>query len=106
MLIEKVGLRAQTPDHLPILGPVFDPREFRKIYKEIDLPKNRNKKFPNLKTIQGLYVFGGLGSRGILSSFLGSEIMASLILGEPVPVESSVLEYLHPARFLYRKVRK
>ncbi|EKR19186.1 bifunctional tRNA (5-methylaminomethyl-2-thiouridine)(34)-methyltransferase MnmD/FAD-dependent 5-carboxymethylaminomethyl-2-thiouridine(34) oxidoreductase MnmC [Leptospira interrogans] len=106
VLIEKVGLRAQTPDRLPILGPVFDPREFRKIYKEIDLPKNRNKKFPNLKTIQGLYVFGGLGSRGILSSFLGSEIMASLILGEPVPVESSVLEYLHPARFLYRKVRK
>lgn len=106
VLTEKVGLRAQTPDRLPVLGPIFDPREFRKIYKEIDLPKNRNKTFPNLKTIQGLYVFGGLGSRGILSSFLGSEILASLILGEPVPVESSILESLHPARFLYRKIRK
>ncbi|EMK25636.1 bifunctional tRNA (5-methylaminomethyl-2-thiouridine)(34)-methyltransferase MnmD/FAD-dependent 5-carboxymethylaminomethyl-2-thiouridine(34) oxidoreductase MnmC [Leptospira kirschneri] len=103
---EKVGLRAQTPDRLPILGPIFDPREFRKIYKEIDLPKNRNKIFPNLKTIRGLYVFGGLGSRGIVSSFLGAEILASLILGEPIPVESSILEYLHPARFLYRKIRK
>ncbi|WP_061250006.1 bifunctional tRNA (5-methylaminomethyl-2-thiouridine)(34)-methyltransferase MnmD/FAD-dependent 5-carboxymethylaminomethyl-2-thiouridine(34) oxidoreductase MnmC [Leptospira alstonii] len=103
---ETVGFRAQTPDRFPILGPVFDPKEFRETYKEIDLPRNRNRAYPNLKTIPGLYVFGGLGSRGILSSFLGAEILASLILGEPAPVESSILEFLHPARFLYRKIRK
>ncbi|EMY79246.1 tRNA U-34 5-methylaminomethyl-2-thiouridine biosynthesis protein MnmC [Leptospira weilii serovar Ranarum str. ICFT] len=106
VLFETVGFRAQTPDRFPIIGPVFDPKKFRESYKEIDLPRNRNRSFPNLKTIPGLYVFGGLGSRGILSSFLGAEILASLILGEPAPVESSVLEFLHPARFLYRKIRK
>ncbi|AXR67253.1 bifunctional tRNA (5-methylaminomethyl-2-thiouridine)(34)-methyltransferase MnmD/FAD-dependent 5-carboxymethylaminomethyl-2-thiouridine(34) oxidoreductase MnmC [Leptospira mayottensis] len=106
VLSEKTGFRAQTPDRFPIIGPIFDPKVFRETYKEIDLPRNRNKKFPNLKTIPGLYVFGGLGSRGVLSSFLGAEILASLILGEPAPVEFSILESLHPARFLYRRVRK
>ncbi|TGK26283.1 bifunctional tRNA (5-methylaminomethyl-2-thiouridine)(34)-methyltransferase MnmD/FAD-dependent 5-carboxymethylaminomethyl-2-thiouridine(34) oxidoreductase MnmC [Leptospira yasudae] len=106
VLSERVGFRAQTPDRFPILGPVFDPRAFVETYKEIELPRNRSKKYPRLEPIPGLYVFGGLGSRGILSSFLGAEILASLILGEPAPVESSLLESLHPARFLYRKVRK
>ncbi|WCD24823.1 FAD-dependent 5-carboxymethylaminomethyl-2-thiouridine(34) oxidoreductase MnmC [Leptospira borgpetersenii] len=106
VLSEKTGFRAQTPDRFPIIGPIFDPKIFQETYKEIDLPRNRNKKFPNLKVIPGLYVFGGLGSRGILSSFLGAEILASLILGEPAPVEFSLLESLHPARFLYRRIRK
>ncbi|MDI7191430.1 bifunctional tRNA (5-methylaminomethyl-2-thiouridine)(34)-methyltransferase MnmD/FAD-dependent 5-carboxymethylaminomethyl-2-thiouridine(34) oxidoreductase MnmC [Leptospira santarosai] len=106
VLSEKTGFRAQTPDRFPIIGPLFDPKEFREVYKEIDSLRNRHKTFPNLKTIPGLYVFGGLGSRGILSSFLGAEILVSLILGEPAPVEFSILESLHPARFLYRKIRK
>ncbi|EMF83006.1 tRNA U-34 5-methylaminomethyl-2-thiouridine biosynthesis protein MnmC [Leptospira weilii serovar Topaz str. LT2116] len=106
VLSEKTGFRAQTPDRFPIIGPIFDPKVFRETYKEIDLPRNQRKMFPNLKTIPGLYVFGGLGSRGVLSSFLGAEILASLILGEPAPVESSILESLHPARFLYRRIRK
>ncbi|EQA55097.1 FAD-dependent 5-carboxymethylaminomethyl-2-thiouridine(34) oxidoreductase MnmC [Leptospira kmetyi] len=106
VLEEKVGFRAQTPDRFPVIGPIFDPKEFKRTYRGIDLPKNAKKTYPALKTIPGLYVFGGLGSRGILSSFLGAEILASLILGEPAPVESSLLESLHPARFLYRKIRK
>ncbi|MBM9500336.1 bifunctional tRNA (5-methylaminomethyl-2-thiouridine)(34)-methyltransferase MnmD/FAD-dependent 5-carboxymethylaminomethyl-2-thiouridine(34) oxidoreductase MnmC [Leptospira sp. 201903071] len=102
---EKVGFRAQTPDRFPILGPVVSPQEFTKVYKGIELPRNRTKSYPILKTIPGLFVFGALGSRGILSSFLGAEILASLILDEPAPVESSLLESLHPSRFLYRKIR-
>ncbi|MBW9234777.1 hypothetical protein JQK62_21550, partial [Leptospira santarosai] len=76
-----------------IIGPLFDPKKFREIYKEIDLPRNRHKTFPNLKTIPGLYVFGGLGSRGILSSFLGAEILASLIkMAPPSGLENRGLE--------------
>ncbi|XDD49718.1 bifunctional tRNA (5-methylaminomethyl-2-thiouridine)(34)-methyltransferase MnmD/FAD-dependent 5-carboxymethylaminomethyl-2-thiouridine(34) oxidoreductase MnmC [Leptospira sp. WS92.C1] len=102
---EQVGFRAQTPDRFPVIGPICDPLEFCKEYRGIGLPKNRGKTYSNVKTIPGLYVFGGLGSRGILSSFLGAEILASLILDEPVPIESSLLESLHPSRFLYRKIR-
>ncbi|PJZ53954.1 bifunctional tRNA (5-methylaminomethyl-2-thiouridine)(34)-methyltransferase MnmD/FAD-dependent 5-carboxymethylaminomethyl-2-thiouridine(34) oxidoreductase MnmC [Leptospira adleri] len=105
VLSEIVGFRAQTPDRFPVIGPVVSPREFTKIYKGIDLPRNRNKTYPALKTIPGLFVFGALGSRGIISSFLGAEILASLILDEPAPVESSLMESLHPVRFLYRKIR-
>lgn len=106
VLSEIVGFRAQTPDRFPVIGPVFDPERFRDAYSGIDLPKNRFKTYPSLKTIPGLYVFGGLGSRGIIGSFLGAEILASLILDEPAPVEFSLLEALHPGRFLYRKIRK
>ncbi|MBM9577764.1 bifunctional tRNA (5-methylaminomethyl-2-thiouridine)(34)-methyltransferase MnmD/FAD-dependent 5-carboxymethylaminomethyl-2-thiouridine(34) oxidoreductase MnmC [Leptospira sp. 201903070] len=105
IVYERVGFRAQTPDRFPILGPVFSPQDFTKRYQGIELPRNRKQSYPVLKTIPGLFVFGALGSRGILSSFLGAEILASLILDEPAPVETSLLESLHPSRFLYRKIR-
>ncbi len=102
---EFVGIRSQTKDRFPVLGPVQNPVEFRKHYSGIGLPKNQKKDFPFLEPTPNLYVFGGLGSRGVLSCLLGGEILASIILGEPLPVEKSLYSAFHPGRFLYRKIR-
>ncbi|PJZ68170.1 bifunctional tRNA (5-methylaminomethyl-2-thiouridine)(34)-methyltransferase MnmD/FAD-dependent 5-carboxymethylaminomethyl-2-thiouridine(34) oxidoreductase MnmC [Leptospira perolatii] len=102
---EVVGIRSQTKDRFPILGPVPNPKQFKKIYTGSGLPRNRNKEYEPMEPIQGLFVFGGLGSRGVLSSLIGGELLASVICNEPLPVENSLYSALDPARFLYRKIR-
>lgn len=103
---EFVGFRSQTKDRFPILGELHDPATFRKIFTGVGLPKNRDKKISVPAAVPGLYVFGGLGSRGVLSSLIGGETLASIVLGEPLPIENSLYTALHPARFLYRAIRK
>ncbi|PJZ48316.1 bifunctional tRNA (5-methylaminomethyl-2-thiouridine)(34)-methyltransferase MnmD/FAD-dependent 5-carboxymethylaminomethyl-2-thiouridine(34) oxidoreductase MnmC [Leptospira saintgironsiae] len=100
-----VGIRSQTPDRFPILGPVHSPEPFRKIYSGMGLAKNRKKEFPFLEPQKNLFVFGGLGSRGVLTSLLGGEILAEILLNEPLSIENSLYSSLHPSRFLYRKIR-
>ncbi|TGL63712.1 bifunctional tRNA (5-methylaminomethyl-2-thiouridine)(34)-methyltransferase MnmD/FAD-dependent 5-carboxymethylaminomethyl-2-thiouridine(34) oxidoreductase MnmC [Leptospira sarikeiensis] len=102
---EFVGIRSQTKDRLPILGPIHNPIPFQKTYSGIDLPKNQKKEFPFLEPEKNLFVFGGLGSRGVLTSLLGGEILAQILLGEPLSIENSLYSSLHPSRFLYRKIR-
>lgn len=100
-----VGIRSQTPDRFPIIGPIHSPQPFRKIYSGMGLPKNRKKEFPFLEPQKNLFVFGGLGSRGVLTSLLGGEILAEILLNEPLSIENSLYSSLHPSRFLYRKIR-
>ncbi|MEI7012266.1 bifunctional tRNA (5-methylaminomethyl-2-thiouridine)(34)-methyltransferase MnmD/FAD-dependent 5-carboxymethylaminomethyl-2-thiouridine(34) oxidoreductase MnmC [Leptospira licerasiae] len=100
-----VGIRSQTPDRFPIIGPIHSPEPFRKIYSGMGLPKNRKKEFPFLGPQKNLFVFGGLGSRGVLTSLLGGEILAEILLNEPLSIENSLYSSLHPSRFLYRKIR-
>ncbi|MGJ4786729.1 bifunctional tRNA (5-methylaminomethyl-2-thiouridine)(34)-methyltransferase MnmD/FAD-dependent 5-carboxymethylaminomethyl-2-thiouridine(34) oxidoreductase MnmC [Leptospira koniambonensis] len=100
-----VGIRSQTPDRFPILGPIYSSEPFRKIYSGMSLPKNRKKEFPFLEPQKNLFVFGGLGSRGVLTSLLGGEILAEILLNEPLSIENSLYSSLHPSRFLYRKIR-
>jgi tRNA 5-methylaminomethyl-2-thiouridine biosynthesis bifunctional protein len=47
---------------------------------------------------QGLYVFTGLGSRGLTSAALGARVLAAWITGAPFPVENSLRDALDPAR--------
>jgi tRNA 5-methylaminomethyl-2-thiouridine biosynthesis bifunctional protein len=70
----RVAFRATTSDRLPIIGEL-EP---------------------------GLFAFTGLGSRGIVWSALGAELLACLITGEPLPVESDLVAAISPTRFLNR----
>ena len=50
----------------------------------------------------GLYVFTGLGSRGLTQAALGAELLAAWITGAPCPVEVSLRDATDPARFSLR----
>lgn len=67
------AVRATTPDRLPISGPI--------------------------PGAPGLYVLGGLGSRGFCVAPLLGEDIASRILGHPAPLPRASRERLSPARF-------
>ena len=78
----RVGLRAATRDHLPVVGALTTD----------DQPAS-------------LWLFGALGSRGLCSAPLLADYLASSLCGEPLPLEPELRVALHPTRFARHKVR-
>jgi tRNA 5-methylaminomethyl-2-thiouridine biosynthesis bifunctional protein len=86
-----VGFRCVTPDRLPLVGAAPD------------LEAPRPAPVPRL---EGLYGAFGYASRGLTWSALGGEVIASLVEGEPLPVEGDLADAIDPARFLLRRARR
>ena len=82
MLGGRVAFRGMSFDRLPVVGALSDPG------------------LPDTNDQDGLFACLALGSRGMTWAALSAEIVASRITGEPMPVESSLLKALDPARFL------
>jgi len=96
----RVGWRASTPDRLPLVGalpamPALMPG---------DRPwPQQVRKVPRLRDGHGgLYVIGGLGSRGITWAALAGRLLAHWITGSPCPVEVDLRDALDPARWAVR----
>lgn len=101
----KAGMRASTPDKLPLIGPLCDAHYLSTHYFSA-LKGASVKNLPALEVKPGLWILMGLGSRGITFSSLGSEILASLMTGQSLPIEDSIFAHLHPVRFPVRNLRK
>ena len=72
-LTGRVAFRTATPDRMPLIGA---------------LPGQ-----------PGLYAFTGLGSRGLVWSPLGAEVLTARLCGDPMPVENELASAIAPARF-------
>ena len=81
-LTGRVGFRAVVRDRLPLIGPMEDERG------------------------PGLYGAFAYGSRGLLWAGLGGEIIASLLEGEPLPLERKLAAAVDPGRFALRAARR
>ncbi|MGI4812087.1 MAG: bifunctional tRNA (5-methylaminomethyl-2-thiouridine)(34)-methyltransferase MnmD/FAD-dependent 5-carboxymethylaminomethyl-2-thiouridine(34) oxidoreductase MnmC [Janthinobacterium lividum] len=95
----RVGLRCVTPDRLPMIGALPDETA------ALADPTLRGAHLLDLPRTPGLYGAFGFGSRGLLWATLGAELLASLIEGEPAPVERALTDAVDPARFLLRHLR-
>ena len=87
-----VGIRATSRDHFPFIGPLLN-----------NLPYDKNiasNFYPNI------FLFTGLGSRGLTSGPLLAEIMVSTILGEPIPCELNLLKKIFPNRKWLKMISK
>ena len=78
----RVAFRAVVRDRLPMIGALEDPRG------------------------DGLYGAYAYGSRGLLWAGLGGELLASLLEGEPLPVERKLAAAVNPGRFALRAARR
>lgn len=90
------GFRAVAPDRLPLIGALADE----------GAPAPKNPRLATLPRLEGLYGAFAYGSRGLLWAGLGAEILASMLEGEPLPVEARLADALDPARFLLRAERR
>ena len=102
-LTGRVGFRCTTPDYLPIVGPVPDAAWMRTRFAPLADNAQRVIAKPGAY-LPDLYVNVGHGSRGLTSTPLCAELLASLICGEPRPLPRDLVQALSPARFLIRKL--
>jgi tRNA 5-methylaminomethyl-2-thiouridine biosynthesis bifunctional protein len=101
----RVAFRAVSKDRVPLVGCVPDKDKFELDYQ--DLHHGRHSRlYPAGAYMPGLYLSTAHGSRGLVSCFISAEIIASMICAEPAPVEKDIADYLNPARFIIRKLKR
>lgn len=107
----RVSVRSAGIDHSPLIGPLLDEKGYLKAFAGLAhgesnwLKKNGHLPQPEAWHPE-FYFLGGIGSRGIIYSQLGAEMIAAMICGEMLPVEASLARAFAPARFLYRKIKR
>jgi tRNA 5-methylaminomethyl-2-thiouridine biosynthesis bifunctional protein len=90
----RTAWRCMTQDRLPIVGAVPNAQA---------TPTDQPRLAPR---VQGLHVCMALGSRGITWAPLVAEVVACGVSGAVMPLESSLLDAIDPARFLARAARR
>ena len=101
----RVGFRCTSPDYLPLAGPVPDRQAFLNDFAGL----RRNAKLAISQPgqyLQGLYLSTAHGSRGLTSTPLAAELLASQICGEPPPISRELCRALAPARFIIRDLSR
>ncbi|NRD74361.1 FAD-dependent 5-carboxymethylaminomethyl-2-thiouridine(34) oxidoreductase MnmC [Shewanella sp. VB17] len=104
----RIGVRMVTRDHAPMMGCTPDIDDILVHYQEHQHTKESIKYWQETPAPihQGLYVLGGLGSRGITSGPLAAEALAAQLCGEIIPLDGPTLEMLNPNRMWMRKLIK
>jgi tRNA 5-methylaminomethyl-2-thiouridine biosynthesis bifunctional protein len=95
----RVAWRSSTRDRLPVIGPVPAEPSLLDALRRQDQPRF-------ITRAPGLFVLTALGSRGISSAPLAARIIAGMIVGAPLPVDSQLLDAVDAARFMARAARK
>lgn len=90
-LWSRAAVRTSVADRAPLAGPAPDAASFR-----IDAPTHH----------AGLFLFGALGSRGFTLAPLLGEHLASVLCGEPSPLDATMRAAVDPTRVLVRLLRR
>jgi tRNA 5-methylaminomethyl-2-thiouridine biosynthesis bifunctional protein len=101
----RAGLRCSILDHMPLAGPVHDRPRFLETYEDLHHGRSATA-FPAAPHHDGLFVVGGLGSRGFQTAALAAARVAADITGAPLPMDQGVAESLNPARFDVRALKR
>ncbi|MEN9630363.1 MAG: hypothetical protein RJA10_3591 [Pseudomonadota bacterium] len=93
----RVGWRVQTPDRLPVAGPVV---AFAGVGH---LPVDQCHRVPREP---GLHLACAFGARGITLAPLLADVVAARIAGSAVPLEQQLVDQVDPARWTVRQARR
>jgi tRNA 5-methylaminomethyl-2-thiouridine biosynthesis bifunctional protein len=96
----RVGWRCTAVDRLPLVGPVLRTDASAAPTHGLTAPLR------HLPRVAGLHVCTAMASRGITWAALAGEVLAGYVSGAAMPVESSLLDAIDPARFAAREQRK
>ncbi len=93
-LAGRVGFRCVAPDRLPLVGRLPDFAAAGATERLRDVPRH-----------PGLHCLLGYASRGLIWAPLAAELLAAQLEGEPLPLETALVDALDPARFVLRARR-
>jgi tRNA 5-methylaminomethyl-2-thiouridine biosynthesis bifunctional protein len=101
----RVGYRCTSPDYLPIVGPAPQREEFLQNFS--GLRRNARQAIDSRGSYwPGLYLNTAHGSRGLTSTPIAAELLASMICDEPLPLSRALCRALSPARFIIRDLSR
>ncbi|WP_163390902.1 bifunctional tRNA (5-methylaminomethyl-2-thiouridine)(34)-methyltransferase MnmD/FAD-dependent 5-carboxymethylaminomethyl-2-thiouridine(34) oxidoreductase MnmC [Enterovibrio norvegicus] len=99
----RVGVRCASRDHLPYVGDVCN---YARLIEQYSTLRDNKDNAADVPVYPNLYSMLALGSRGLTSSPIVGELMASQLSGHPLPLPLDVLNALHPGRMWVRKLLK
>lgn len=99
------GIRASTPDYLPLVGQIAIKEEFVSIFSGLASNSKRWIAHPGAY-YKGLYACAGFGSRGLTAIPLCAEWLASSINNETGYLPRNIIQSLSPARFLRKNIMR
>ena len=101
----RAGYRCTSPDYLPVVGPAPELEGFTNDFGA--LRKNARQTIDSFGSyLPGLYVNTAHGSRGLTSTPIAAELLASMICDEPLPFSRALSRALSPARFIIRDLSR
>ncbi|MEM7624498.1 MAG: FAD-dependent 5-carboxymethylaminomethyl-2-thiouridine(34) oxidoreductase MnmC [Planctomycetota bacterium] len=100
----RVGFRTNTPDYLPMIGPVPDVARCREVCG--NAADASALTVDNLPAVPNLYAATALGSHGVITSALAGPLLADLIDAAPLPCSAHAYAAVAPARYLLRAARR
>lgn len=101
-----VAVRMTTPDRFPYVGALANKGAYQKNYYDLHQGK-KWKQYPQAEYQNGLFVLGGLGSRGIITSGYCAKALSELITNKLESDQSmQLLINCHPARFIIKALRR
>nr|WP_314740036.1 bifunctional tRNA (5-methylaminomethyl-2-thiouridine)(34)-methyltransferase MnmD/FAD-dependent 5-carboxymethylaminomethyl-2-thiouridine(34) oxidoreductase MnmC [uncultured Haemophilus sp.] len=104
--LAKVGVRAALRDRIPMVGAVPNFEAQKEQYANLYNLLRRRQAVEKAENFANLYMINGLASRGLTSAPLLGELLASLIVGEPIPISEDIWQVLNPNRTWMRKLLK
>jgi len=108
-LSNRVSVRCNSPDGIPLVGMMPDSAKMRIRYGE--LARNARAKFSTTghdceQYTDGLFLNVAHGSNGLASCPISAEFLASLITAENLPLSKAMINTLNPSRFLIKDLKK
>jgi len=112
----KAGVRANSPDHLPIAGPVY-PNDWVKnnvdqnnglLKRKGKLPFKDDQGEPcyQKNAYQGIYTLTGLGARGLTTAPLLAKHVTEQILDLPATLSDRLVCAISPLRYQIRELKR
>ena len=102
-ITSRAGVRATTPDRLPLIGRLPEAGKAREIFEGVRHGRPAQADAPLHET---LLISGGFGSRGFTWGPWAGEILAAQLLGEPAPASEGALQAISPMRQILRDLKR
>lgn len=100
----RAAIRCETPDRLPLVGPVPDWGFFGAAYDPLRF--GRKIAYAQAEYQHGVFISAGLGARGLVTAPLCADMIIADLTDGPSPVSAEIAEALHPGRFFIRNLRR
>lgn len=104
-LISRASIRTATPDYAPIAGALPDAEAWTSRFAGIAQGRQPDLSTP-APAHEGLYALGALSARGFTLAPMLAEDLVSAMFDEPRLLTEKEQALVHPARFLFRALRR